>query len=125
MGIGDVGPDDPVPAGQERALARAHRDLADRRGGQDEPADQDRERGLGREGAGPLIEVDGGDQLGIAHATILPGTTDSLGRLTQLLAVFVVFFTLCGAISAPTVADLCLDVVTDRKSWACASPGLS
>ena len=58
MGIGGVGPDDAVPAGQERALACAHRDLADRRGGKDEPADQDGERGLGREGAGPLIEVE-------------------------------------------------------------------
>lgn len=82
VGIGDVGPDDPVPARQERALARAHRDLADRRGGQDEPADQDGERGLGREGAGPLVEVGGGDQLGVAHRTILPGPTDT-GRQTR------------------------------------------
>src|SRR5258706_463218 len=36
----------PSPARKERALARPHRDLTDRRGGQDEPTDQDRERGL-------------------------------------------------------------------------------
>ena len=92
MGIRGVGPDDPVPAGQERTLARAHRDLADRRGRQDEPTDQDRERGLGREGAGPLIEVDGGDQLGVAHRTILsappiPGAQLATAATPQTFAV--------------------------------------
>jgi hypothetical protein len=101
MGVRDVGPDDPVPAGQERTFARAHRDLGDRRGGQDEPADQHREPGLRSERAGPLIEVDGGDQLGIAHAPILPDADAPLGRLTQPLVAFALLFTLRGATGGP------------------------
>ncbi len=105
VGVGDLGPDDPVPAGQERALACAHGDLADGRGGEDEPADQDRERGLGREGAGPLIEVDGGDQLGIAHRTILPSATDTLGRAAAFWWQLRHLFCECGGKRFITTAE--------------------
>jgi hypothetical protein len=75
----DVAADQPVPPGEQHALTCPHRDLGDRRGSEDQPADQDRKHGLRCHRPGPLIQIESGDKLGVAHGSILPGAADILG----------------------------------------------